>query len=63
MDRIAIPDRLESATPIREVGPHNASNGDSERRRRQRALPPAETSEESADSPDPEKPHQIDELA
>jgi len=63
MDRIAISDRLESATPIREVGPHNPSNSDSERRRRQRALPPAEESEQPSESPDPEKPHQIDELA
>ncbi len=63
MDPLSIPDRLESTTPTRGVGMHNPPGGDSERRRRQRAHPQPDDAEEAADSLEPEKPHELDELA
>jgi len=62
MDRISMPDRLESATPVRNPGPENSARGDAQRKERKRP-PKPEESEEQAEAAEEQDSHQLDELA
>jgi len=63
MDPLSIPDRLQSPTPVRNIGTHGPADNDSQRRRRQRPDPKPEAADETVDSQDAEESHQLDELA
>ncbi len=63
MDPLSIPDRLQSPTPVRNIGPHSPADNDAQRRRRQRPDPKPDPTDEPGDTEEVEDSHQLDELA
>jgi len=63
MDPLSIPDRLQSPTPVRNIGSHGPTDNDPQRHRRQRPDPKPDLADEPADSQETEDSHQLDELA